>query len=102
MYRNLWSNGPKEALEFPDYTFDDHFGKPIASFPPREVLFDYLQGLFCLKLVSKCFVCNMLFQRPYGSVANALLHAIVSWSECPFVCVAMKPITIILCIPFEQ
>ena len=45
MYRYLWSNGPKEAsLEFPDYTFEDHFGKPIPSFPPREVLFDYLKG----------------------------------------------------------
>ena len=45
MYRYLWSNGPKEAsLEFPDYTFKDHFGKSIPSFPPREVLFDYLQG----------------------------------------------------------
>eukprot|EP00794_Sanderia_malayensis_P017287 gene17287-19015_t len=44
MYHSLWSNGPKEALEFPDYTFEDHFGKPIPSFPPREVLFDYLQG----------------------------------------------------------
>ena len=44
MYRHLWSNGPKEALEFPDYTFEEHYGKVIASFPPREVLFDYLQG----------------------------------------------------------
>jgi len=44
MYRYLWSNGPKEALEFPDYTFEDHFKKAIPSFPPREVLFDYLQG----------------------------------------------------------
>lgn len=44
MYRYLWSNGPKEALEFPDYTFEEHFGKAIPSFPPREVLFDYLQG----------------------------------------------------------
>ena len=44
MYRYLWSNGPKEALEFPDYTFEDHFNKAIPSFPPREVLFDYLQG----------------------------------------------------------
>merc|ERR1719174_538888 len=43
-YRYLWSNGPKEALEFPDYTFEDHYGKAIPSFPPREVLFDYLQG----------------------------------------------------------
>src|SRR5690606_8171168 len=33
MYRYLWSNGPKEALEFADYTFDEHFKKPIASYP---------------------------------------------------------------------
>lgn len=44
MYRYLWSNGPKECLEFADYTFDDHFGKPIPSFPPREVLYDYITG----------------------------------------------------------
>ena len=44
MYRYLWSNGPKECLEFADYTFDHHFGQPIPSFPPREVLFDYITG----------------------------------------------------------
>lgn len=44
MYRYLWSNGPKEALEFADYTFDEHFKKPIASYPPREVLWDYIKG----------------------------------------------------------
>ena len=44
MYRYLWSNGPKEGLEFADYTFEEHFGKPIASYPPRAVLFDYIQG----------------------------------------------------------
>ena len=44
MYRYLWSNGPKECLEFADYTFDEHFGKPIASYPPREVLADYIKG----------------------------------------------------------
>lgn len=44
MYRHLWSNGPKECLEFADYTFDEHFGRPISSFPPRAVLFDYIQG----------------------------------------------------------
>lgn len=45
MYRDLWSNGPKEAgVEYPDYTFEDHFGKPIPSFPPREVIYDYLKG----------------------------------------------------------
>ena len=44
MYRYLWSNGPKECLEFADYTFDEHFGRPIASYPPRAVLFDYIEG----------------------------------------------------------
>ena len=44
MYRYLWSNGPKECLEFADYTFDEHFGRPIASYPPRAVLFDYIKG----------------------------------------------------------
>ena len=44
MYRYLWSNGPKECLEFADYSFDRHFKQPIPSFPPREVLFDYIVG----------------------------------------------------------
>ena len=44
MYRYLWSNGPKEGLEFADYTFEEHFGRNIASYPPRAVLFDYIKG----------------------------------------------------------
>lgn len=44
MYKYLWSNGPKECLEFADYTFKEHFGQAISSYPPREVLFDYIEG----------------------------------------------------------
>lgn len=44
MYQFLWSNGPKECLEFADYSFDEHFGRPIPSFPPRAVLYDYIMG----------------------------------------------------------
>ena len=44
MYRYLWSNGPKECLEFADYSFEEHFGKPIGSYPPRAVLTDYIKG----------------------------------------------------------
>ena len=44
MYRYLWSNGPKEGLEFADYSFEEHFGRQIASYPPRAVLFDYIEG----------------------------------------------------------
>jgi len=43
-YRHLWSNGPKECLEFADYTFMEHFGVPIPSYPPREVLIEYING----------------------------------------------------------
>ncbi|KAL4238253.1 hypothetical protein ACF0H5_002966 [Mactra antiquata] len=44
MYKHLWSNSPKECLELPDYTFYHHFGKAVPSFPPREVLRDYMEG----------------------------------------------------------
>jgi len=44
MYQDLFSNGPKECLEIPEYTFERHFGKEIPSFPPRPVLKDYLRG----------------------------------------------------------
>lgn len=44
MYRYLWSNGPKECLEFADYSFEEHFGHAIPSYPPRAVLWDYIKG----------------------------------------------------------
>ena len=44
MYHNLWSNLPKECLEFADYTFEEHFGKPIASYLTRPVMFNYFEG----------------------------------------------------------
>lgn len=44
MYRHLWSNGPKESLEFADYSFEEHFGKQIDSYPPRAATFGYIEG----------------------------------------------------------
>ena len=44
MYRYLWCNAPKEALELPDYTFVEHFGKQIPSYVPRELIYDYING----------------------------------------------------------
>ena len=35
MYEGLWINGCKEALEYFDYTFDDHFGCAMPAFLPR-------------------------------------------------------------------
>ena len=33
-----------KGLEFADYSFEEHFGKSIASYPPRAVLYDYIIG----------------------------------------------------------
>ena len=44
MYRDMCTNTPKECVELPEYTFQEHFGKPLPSFPPRAVLLDYLRG----------------------------------------------------------
>ncbi len=42
MYRDLYSNGPKECIEYSDYSFDEHFKRPTESFPPREMLREYI------------------------------------------------------------
>jgi trimethylamine monooxygenase len=31
-------------LEYVDYTFEKHFGRPIPSYPPRAILYDYITG----------------------------------------------------------
>ncbi|WAR09367.1 SNO1-like protein [Mya arenaria] len=33
MYKYLWLMGGKELNEYPDYTYEDHFGKLTPSFP---------------------------------------------------------------------
>jgi trimethylamine monooxygenase len=53
MYRYLWSNGPKECLEFADYSFEEHFGALIPSYPPRAVLKDYIMGRINNQNISK-------------------------------------------------
>ena len=44
MYKHLWSNAPKECLEFPNYTFEQHFCEPTWSYIPRVALRDYILG----------------------------------------------------------
>ena len=44
MYGNLLTNIPKETLEYSDYSFQEHFGKWFASYPPHSVIFDYIDG----------------------------------------------------------
>lgn len=44
MYKHMFCNSPKECSEYPDYSFDEHFGRPVPSYPPRPVVLDYLNG----------------------------------------------------------
>ncbi len=74
MYRFLWSNGPKECLEFADYGFEEHFGRAIPSYPPRAVLHDYIKGRIDKSGVRR----QIRFRTPVRSVkydeATALFH----------------------------
>lgn len=43
MYESLWSNLPKEIIEFWDYSFEDHFrGRHVPTYLPREDVLNYL------------------------------------------------------------
>ena len=43
MYNDLWNN-PYCSNEYPDYTYEEHFGKNLPAFVPRAVVRDYLEG----------------------------------------------------------
>ena len=44
MYRYHQTNGLNEFLELEEYSFLEHFGHLITSYPPRAVMLDYLKG----------------------------------------------------------
>ena len=44
MYYDLWINNPTCNNEYPDYTYEEHFGKILPSYVPRAVVRDYLEG----------------------------------------------------------
>jgi trimethylamine monooxygenase len=77
MYRFLWSNGPKECLEFADYGFEAHFGRPIPSYPPRAVLHDYIKGRLAKsgvrdKIRFHCVVRSVSYDAGTGQFAVAV------------------------------
>jgi cation diffusion facilitator CzcD-associated flavoprotein CzcO len=44
MYDGMWINAPKELFEFEDYTFDEHFKRPMPSFITRHDVLRYIEG----------------------------------------------------------
>jgi cation diffusion facilitator CzcD-associated flavoprotein CzcO len=45
MYDGMWINSPKEIFEFEDYTFDEHFRKPMPSYITRQQVLGYINGV---------------------------------------------------------
>jgi len=44
MYDKLWTNGASHCTEFFDYTFDEHFGRPVSVYMKRQDLLEYILG----------------------------------------------------------
>ena len=44
MYKRLQINSPKEVLEFPDYSYKEHFGRRVPSYLYREEMLKYMEG----------------------------------------------------------
>jgi len=44
MYEGLWINGHKDAMEFFDYTFEDHFKTPQPVYLPRKQILEYMMA----------------------------------------------------------
>ena len=84
MYRYLWSNGPKEVLEFADYGFEEHFGRAIPSYPPREVLLNYIKGRVEKSGVREWIEFNSAVRRvvhdPAGNGGEGTFHVTTSVS----------------------
>ena len=45
--------------EYPDYTYETHFGRPVPSFFPGPVLKDYFMGRF-YQFISSKLICMLI------------------------------------------
>ena len=74
MYRYHQTNGLNEFLELEEYSFLEHFGHLITSYPPRAVM-DYLRGWTKKMGGDKCITLN----RKVTSVAwrTEMIHRCV-------------------------
>ena len=61
MYEALWTNGPKEGIEFYDYTYDEHFGHALPVYMPRQALLEYMVAR-CVKRCPDFFEKYVRFQ----------------------------------------
>ena len=65
MYDGMWINAPKELFEFEDYTFDEHFRKPMPAYLMRQQVLGYLEGA-TEDVVDKCTIHSQ--DHDHGSI----------------------------------
>jgi cation diffusion facilitator CzcD-associated flavoprotein CzcO len=44
MYEALWTNGPNQFIEYPDYTLQEHFKQALPIYLPRAPLLEYMMA----------------------------------------------------------
>ncbi len=74
MYRYHQTNGLNEFLELEEYSFLEHFGHLITSYPPRAVMLDYLRGW--TKKMGGNLCGNQNFYGAFVLNHRVVLHAI--------------------------
>ena len=57
-YQNLYSNAAAEVHEYPDYSYEKHFGQKISSYPPGFAIRDYIAGRFDSHYIKTCIKFN--------------------------------------------
>ena len=45
IYPNLMNNDAKEMMEYPDYTFQQHYDRALPSYVDAPCMREYLEGL---------------------------------------------------------
>ena len=50
MYAALWTNGSSHGTEYFDYTYDEHFRRPVTVYMPRNDVLGYMIG----RVTQKC------------------------------------------------
>lgn len=68
MYEALWTNGPKDSIEFFDYTFQEHFGDvKLPVYLPRQPVLECMMGR-CTKKCPDFFEKYMKYNTSVVSV----------------------------------
>ena len=81
MYYGMWVNIPKEVMEYDDYTYEEHFGKPIPSYITLPVIRDYLEGINLLEKIRGVTI-NLIFRGGSSIVPFSIICKLPVYANC--------------------